>query len=137
MLHLHRRKLLSLLVLFCMALLMVESGWAQSANELDLTDVGENIRSHLPTWLAVLTGGAFLAGFAIFISGLMKSNTLGNQRAAHVLGGHQTSYGGAASSIIFGMLLMFSAAFVLMEKTSLFGEDVESVNIQGIEQLPQ
>jgi hypothetical protein len=108
---------------------------AENSDELDLTDVGEKIRGHLPTWLAVLTGGAFLGGFLIFLSGLFKSNTLGNQRAAHVLGGHQSSYGGAASSIIVGVLLMFSAALVLVTKTSTFGEDVGSVNIQGIKQL--
>jgi hypothetical protein len=120
-------------------LFVIEPSWAQqsSAYDMDLSDVGENIREQLPTLLAVLTAAGFLLGMALVISGLSKSNTLGNQRAAHVLGGQQTSYFGPGMSLVIGVVLMFVSTLVLVERTSFFGPDVKSVTIQGIEQLPE
>jgi hypothetical protein len=119
-------------------LVLIELCGAQSAaTDLDITEVGENVIEHMPTLLAVLTAAAFFFGFVLFVSGLSKSNTLSNQRAAHVLGGQQTSFMGPGMSLLVGVALMFSAALVLIEKNSFFGEEVKSVTIKGIKQLPE
>jgi hypothetical protein len=106
-------------------------------NDMTLTDVGDNARGHYPTGLGIVTGFGALAGVALLIIGLLKSNTIGNHRGAHPMGGTQASQAGPAWSIVVGMLLIFSMAFVYMEKNSLFGPDVDAVEIKGITQLPQ